>query len=62
MSQNIESCGWDVRWLFLAVGFPVAFIGGLFTASIIGAVIGIPLLLVAWPLLDGTVVAQDCAA
>ncbi len=62
MSKNIKNCGWEVRWLFLAVGIPVAFIGGLFTASVIGAVIGIPLLLIAWPLLSNPVVERDCPA
>jgi len=42
MSKNIENCGWEVRWLFLAVGIPIALIGGFFTASVIGAVVGIP--------------------
>jgi hypothetical protein len=62
MSKSIENCGWEVRWLFLAVGIPVAFIGGLFTASVIGAIIGIPLLLIAWPLLSNPVVARECPA
>jgi hypothetical protein len=49
MTENIKNCGWEVRWLFLAVGIPVALIGGLFTASVIGAIFGIPLLLLASP-------------
>jgi hypothetical protein len=55
-----ENCGWEIRWLFLAVGIPVALIGGLFTASVIGTVVGIPLLLVAWPLLNNPVVPHPC--
>jgi len=62
MPENIENCGWEVRWLFLAVGIPVAFIGGMFTASVIGAIIGIPLLLLAWPPLKNPAVARDCPA
>jgi hypothetical protein len=62
MSTHIENCGSEVRWLFLAVGFPIAMIGGFFTALGIGAVVGIPLLLVAWPLLNSPVVAKECPA
>jgi hypothetical protein len=62
MTDNTQYCGWEVRWLFLAVGIPVALIGGMFTASVIGAIIGIPLLLLAWPLLKNPVVARECPA
>jgi hypothetical protein len=46
---KVKNCGWEVRWLLLAAGIPVAIIGGLFRASVIGAAIGIPLLLIVWP-------------
>ena len=62
MYENTKNCGWEVRWLFLAVGIPVALVGGLFTASVIGAIIGIPLLLVVWPLLSNPVVECECYA
>lgn len=46
--------------MFLGVGATVALIGRLFTASIVGAIVGIPLLLVAWPLLKNPVVPATC--
>jgi hypothetical protein len=49
MTENTRNWGWAVRWLLLAFGIPVAYVGGMFTASVIGAFIGIPLLLLAWP-------------
>ncbi len=58
--NRLQNCGWEVRWLFLAVGAPLAFVGGLFTASVIGAIIGIPLLLIAWPLLSGMATPRVC--
>ncbi len=51
MRNRTRRCGWDVRWMFLAVGIPLALVGGMFTASVVGAIIGIPMLLLAWPLL-----------
>jgi hypothetical protein len=53
MTENTERCGREVRWRFLAVGILVAFIGGMFTASVIGAFIRVPLLLLGWPARHG---------
>ncbi|GMQ93951.1 MAG: hypothetical protein BMS9Abin12_1433 [Acidimicrobiia bacterium] len=61
MNEQRENCGWEFRWLFLTVGATLALVGGIFTASIIGAVVGIPLLLIAWPLLKNPVVPATCA-
>lgn len=61
METQLQDCGWEVRWLFLAVGVPLALVGGILTASIIGAIVGIPLLLTAWPLLENPVVPATCA-
>jgi len=61
METQLQDCGWEVRWLFLAVGVPLALVGGILTASIIGAIVGIPLLLIAWPLLENPVVPATCA-
>jgi hypothetical protein len=60
MRNQSENCGWDVRWMFIAVGAVVALIGGILTASIVGAFIGVPLLLVALPLLKNPVVPAAC--
>jgi hypothetical protein len=46
--------------MFIAVGAVVALIGGILTASIVGAFIGVPLLLVALPLLKNPVVPAAC--
>jgi hypothetical protein len=51
-----------IRWLFSAVGIPVALIGGLLAASVIGAVIEIPILLLAWPLLSNPEIERECPA
>jgi len=61
METQLQDCGSEVRWLFLAVGVPLALVGGILTASIIGAIVGIPLLLIAWPLLENPVVPATCA-
>jgi hypothetical protein len=46
--------------MFIAVGAVVALIGGILTASIVGAIVGIPLLLIAWPLFKEPVVPATC--
>jgi hypothetical protein len=61
MNERLENCGWEIHWLFLAVGVTLALIGGIFTPSIIRAIVGIPLLLIAWPLLKSPVVRATCA-
>lgn len=60
MNNRRNNCGWEIHWLFISVGVTIAFIGGLFTATIVGAVIGIPMLLVAWPLLKSPIVPAAC--
>ena len=49
MTENTKRCGREVRRLSIAVGILVAFVRGVSTASVIGAFIGVPLLLLAWP-------------
>jgi hypothetical protein len=51
MTDYLENCGTRYRWLFGGVGASLALTGEFFTASIVGAVIGIPMLLLAPPLL-----------
>jgi hypothetical protein len=60
MRNQSEHCGWDIQWLFIAVGAVVALVGGILTASVVGAIVGIPLLLLAWPLLKEPVVPATC--
>jgi hypothetical protein len=61
MSNYLDNCGTRYRWLFVAVGASLALVGGIFTASIIGAIIGIPLLLLAMPLLKSPGIYVACA-
>ena len=60
MRHLAENCGWNIQWTFLAVGVVLALAGGILTASIVGAIVGIPLLLIAWPLLKEPVVPAAC--
>ncbi len=60
MNNQRNNCGWEIHWSFLAVGSALALVGGILTASIIGAIIGIPLLLIAWPLLKNPVSPIAC--
>ena len=60
MRDTAENCGWDIQWLLLAVGGVLALVGAILTASIVGGIIGIPLLLIAWPLVKEPVVPAAC--
>lgn len=60
MRDLAENCVWNVPWLFLSVGAVMVLAGGILTASIIGAIVGIPLLLIARPLLKNPVVPATC--
>ena len=42
----IRNCGRHLRWLLIPVGFVLAIMGGFLTATIVGGIVGIPLLLV----------------
>jgi hypothetical protein len=61
MNNLRNNCGWNVHWLLIAAGAPIALVGGILTASIVGAVVGIPMLLVAWSLLSNPVAPAACA-
>lgn len=61
MRNASENCGWEVRWLLLSVGAVLALAGGIVTTSIVGAIVGIPLLLLAWPLLKTPIVPAACS-
>jgi hypothetical protein len=60
MNRYRDNCGWKIRWSFLAVGGTLAIAGGLLTATIVGAIIGIPLLLIALPLFKSPVAPVLC--
>jgi len=60
MKTILARCGRAFRPMFLAVGAALALIGGFLTASVVGAILGIPLLLVAWPLLQRPSTPRAC--
>ena len=43
----VRNCGRQLGWLFIPVGFVLAIMGGFLTATVVGGIVGIPLLLVA---------------
>ena len=43
----IRNCGRQLGWLLIPVGFVLAIMGGFLTATVVGGIVGIPLLLVA---------------
>jgi hypothetical protein len=61
MKNYLENCGKRYRWMFLGVGVALALVGGIFTASIVGAIVGIPMLLLAWPLLKSPGIPVACS-
>ena len=61
MENYLKNCETRHRWLFLGVGAALALVGGFFTASIVGAIVGIPMLLLAWPLLKSPGIQAACA-
>ncbi len=43
----VRNCGRQLGWLLIPVGFILAIMGGFLTATVVGGIVGIPLLLVA---------------
>ncbi len=43
----VRNCGRQLGWLFIPTGFILAIMGGFLTATVVGGIVGIPLLLVA---------------
>ncbi|MCH8129946.1 MAG: hypothetical protein IIC70_08620 [Acidobacteria bacterium] len=43
----VRNCGRQLGWLLIPVGFVLAIMGGFLTATVVGGIVGIPLLLVA---------------
>ncbi len=60
MGKRVEQCGWTAHWAYLIAGAGLGLVGALFTATILGAIIGIPLMLLVLPLLKNPVVAVPC--
>ena len=52
MREFTSQCKGRIRWSSLVAGGLLAIVGGFLTASVVGSIAGIPLLLVAWPLLS----------
>ncbi len=42
----VRNCGRQLGWLLIPVGFVLAIMGGFLTATVVGGIVGIPLLLV----------------
>jgi len=51
LKVRIERCRDQLDWLVLGLAAALFAVGGFFTATVIGAILGIPLLLMALPLL-----------
>jgi hypothetical protein len=62
MQAVIEFCETHIRWVFIVGGAGIALLGGLFTATVVGAIVGIPLLLLAFSLLNDPVERVPCRA
>ena len=58
--NQIASCGTRLRWSFLFAGVALAAVGAFLSATIVGLIVGIPILLVAWPLLTTQTTPKPC--
>jgi hypothetical protein len=61
MRDFVKKCTRRIQWSYLVAGSLLALIGGFMTASVVGSVVGIPLLLLAWPLLSEPRRTVPCA-
>ena len=61
MRDFVEKCTSRIQWSYLVVGAVLALVGGFMTASVVGSVVGIPLLLLSWPLLSEPRRTVPCA-
>jgi hypothetical protein len=61
MQEFVKKCTSRIQWSYLAVGAVLALVGGFMTASVVGSIVGIPLLLLAWPLLSEPRRTVPCA-
>ena len=60
MNRIIQSCGRHISWLAIAAGVALIPLGGALSATVVGVVIGGPLLLVALALLRNSVEPLPC--
>ena len=60
MQRLVQSCGRNIHWIALGVGILLIPLGGLLSATVVGVIIGGPLLLVSWALLRNSVTPQPC--
>ncbi len=60
MNRIIQSCGRHISWIAIAAGLVLIPLGGILSATVVGVVVGGPLLLVALALLRNSVTPQPC--
>jgi hypothetical protein len=60
MNRIIKSCGRHISWIAIAAALVLIPLGGLLSATVVGIIIGGPLLLVALALLRNSVTPQPC--
>lgn len=60
MNRIIKSCGRHISWIAMGAGLVLIPLGGLLSATVVGIIIGGPMLLVALALLRNSVVPQPC--
>ena len=61
MNPIIESCGHHISWLAIAAGLMLIPLGGVLSATVVGVILGGPLLLIAFSLLHNSVAPLPCA-
>ena len=60
MQRFIQSCGRRIHWLALAADLLLIPIGGVLSATVVGVILGGPMLLIALALLRNSVAPQPC--
>ena len=60
MQRFIQSCGRRIHWLALTAGLLLIPLGGALSATVVGVILGGPMLLIALALLRNSVAPQPC--
>lgn len=60
MNRIIQSCGRHISWLAIAAGILLIPIGGALSATVVGVIVGGPILLISLALLSNSVTPQPC--
>jgi hypothetical protein len=60
MNRITKSCGRHISWIAIGTGLVLIPLGGLLSATVVGLVIGGPMLLMALALLRNSVTPQPC--